>query len=331
MFPSKCLRVKAALAREEVDRPPYAFWTHFPGIDLDPYALAKATVSFARELDLDFVKTMPNGLFCVEDWGVVGDYTRIAEGGVARPVALGVNSVADWDHIRRLDVTQGAYGRELLHLSQVISALGPEVPVLVTAFSPVTIACKLAGAAYRAHLKTHSALVLAALAEIAATTCDFVSRAIELGGAGIFFAAQEAKRDALSEPEYRDFALCFDHQVLAAASKGWFNVLHIHGENIWFDLLKDYPVTALNWHIGETAPTISDYYAGGGRKPIVGGLQRGTLTRGELDAVRGQIATVMKETNGRGILLSQGCVIRHPVDRAVLRAVAHDIKSLADV
>ena len=45
-------RVRAALLGQPVDRLPYAFWTHFPLTDLDPDALAEATVDFARELVL---------------------------------------------------------------------------------------------------------------------------------------------------------------------------------------------------------------------------------------------------------------------------------------
>ncbi len=72
---NKMERVRAALRCDTVDRPPYSFWTHFPGIDLDPVRLAQSTITFARELDLDFVKAMPNGQFCTEDWGVVSDFS----------------------------------------------------------------------------------------------------------------------------------------------------------------------------------------------------------------------------------------------------------------
>jgi uroporphyrinogen decarboxylase len=67
---SKEERVRRALASAPLDRPPYSFWSHFPGIDLDPEALVAHTVRFAAELDLDFVKAMSNGLYCVEDWGM---------------------------------------------------------------------------------------------------------------------------------------------------------------------------------------------------------------------------------------------------------------------
>jgi uroporphyrinogen decarboxylase len=93
----KLERVKAALAGEAVDRPPYAFWTHFPGIDLDPIRLADTTMAFAARHDLDFIGSMHNGMYCTEDWGVVCDYSDIERGGVARVVTPAVTKAEDWD------------------------------------------------------------------------------------------------------------------------------------------------------------------------------------------------------------------------------------------
>ena len=71
-------RVRAALACGAVDRPPYSFWTHMPGVDLDPQRLASETAAFAARYGIDFVKSMPNGLYCVEDWGARCDFSEEA-------------------------------------------------------------------------------------------------------------------------------------------------------------------------------------------------------------------------------------------------------------
>ena len=138
-------RVRAALRGEPVDRLPYAFWTHFPLTDLDPDDLAAVTIDFVRDLDLDFVKTMPNGQFCTEDWGAVSDFSEVARGGVAKVIQTAVSAPEDWLKLGVLDVTKGAFGRELEHLRQVCSALAADHPILATTFSPLTIAQKLAG------------------------------------------------------------------------------------------------------------------------------------------------------------------------------------------
>lgn len=325
---NKLDRVQAALNGEAVDRPPYAFWTHFPGIDLDPDALARETIAFACELDLDFVKTMPNGQFCTEDWGAVSDFSEVAKGGVAKVVKAAVNAPEDWPAIRRLDARQGAFGRELKQIAKVCTELGPDVPVLATVFSPLTIAQKLAGTAYRSHLQTHPALVQAALSAISATMAAFIREALNVGCAGVFFATQESSTKCVSTETYLEFGKPYDLEVLDAASGGWFNVIHMHGDDVMFDVLKNYPVTALNWHIGETPPLLADYAATSGRKPVVGGLRRMALTDGDMNMTRADIADAMTATGGRGLLLGPACVIRHPVDHAVLKAVIGEIRKL---
>jgi uroporphyrinogen decarboxylase len=322
----KIERVKASLRGDCVDRPPYSFWTHFPGVDLDAAALARDTVAFARELDLDFVKTMPNGQFCTEDWGAVSDFSEVSRGGVAKVVKPAVSGPLDWQNIRRLDVHHGAFGRELRQIKEVCAALGEDMPVLATSFSPLTVAQKLAGENYRAHLKSHPELVATALSHIAATMADFVHAAVQAGCAGVFHATQESSFKFMSAMTYLEFGKPYDLQVLHAAQDGWFNAVHMHGEDVMFDLLKEYPVSALNWHIGETDPPLSAYAAQPARKPVLGGLRRMALTHGDMSALRIDIANAMAATGGRGLLLGPGCVIRHPVDRAVLTAVGDAIK-----
>ena len=325
---TKLERVRAALNGEAVDRPPYAFWTHMPGIDLDPQRLAEATASFAARYDLDFVKSMPNGLYCVEDWGCVCDYSGIAQGGVAEVVDPAIKTVRDWRTLDVVDITRGSYGRELEHLTALLQRVGPGVPVLSTAFSPLTIAGKLSNGASREHIALDPDAVRSGLEVITEVTCAFVRETVARGCAGMFFAIQEATRSAYGEEAYRAFGEPYDRRVIEAAKDagGWFNVVHMHGDDILFDLLKNYDVTALNWHIGETPPSVSDYRGSGGTKPIVGGLQRGHITQQDRAGIEADIQRALSESSGRGLLLAPACVIRHPVDEATLTWTAARIR-----
>jgi uroporphyrinogen decarboxylase len=314
-------RVRRALASAEVDRPPYSFWSHFPGTDLDPQALVKQTVRFARELDLDFVKAMSNGMYCVEDWGIVADYSDITHGGAARAVSTPVIEAADWRRIGRLGVGAPALGRELRHLAGLVSAFGQDTPILATVFSPLTIAHKIAGQALERDVRHAPELVLDALEKIALTTADFARAALAAGCAGIFFALQDADPDHFDDAAYAKFGEPFDRMVLNAAAAGWFNVVHMHGEKILFDRVKTYPVAALNWHIGEAEPSVGAYRRAGGRQPIVGGLRQDGLTRCDIASVGADLDQLATDTAGRGILISPGCVIRHPVDMEFLKTV----------
>jgi uroporphyrinogen decarboxylase len=271
---------------------------------------------------------MPNGLYVVEDWGVRTDFSEIAAGGVAKVTDSPIEAPEDWAKIKRLDPTAGALGRELRHLSLLVEALGPEVPVLATVFSSVTIAKKVSGGRFPQHARTHPALVRAALDEIAATTAEFSRRAIALGCAGVFFAVQDATATS-GEAAWRELGLAHDMAALDGAKAGWFNAVHMHGDDIAFDVLAAYPVHVLNWHVGETKPTIADYRAAGGRKPVLGGLRRTPITQRDMAAVEDDIAAALSADGGRGILLSPGCVIRHPVDLDLLRGIAARIRGEA--
>ena len=324
-------RVRAALRGEALERPPYSFWTHLPGIDLDWQRIADETAAFQGRYDLDFVKSMPNGFYCIEDWGAQLDFSGIAAGGTGRVTTSPIATLDDWRSLAHLDVAAGAYGRELKHLERLTGKLGPGVPVLATVFSPLTIAAKLSRDAHRTHLNNSPEHVLAGLEVITEVTCAFAREAISRGCAGMFFALQEATRAAFTPADYARYGEPYDRRVIAAAvaAGGWFNVLHAHGDDILFDQLARYDITALNWHIGETPPTIAQYRDAGGMKPIVGGLQRGNLTRRDHDAVAADIRASLAQSGNRGLLLSPACVIRHPVDDAMLQWTAQAIRDYA--
>lgn len=328
---NKTQRVKAALAGEAVDRPPYSFWTHLPGIDLDPQRLAAESAAFCARYDVDFVKAMSNGLYCVEDWGCVCDYSDIERGGVAKVTTAAVNRVEDWARLQHVDAARGSFGRELEHLERLVQAVGPGMPVLATVFSPLTIASKLSNGLSRGHLASDPAAVLHGLETITAVTCAFTREALARGCAGVFLAVQEATRGAFDEAAYRAFGEPYDARVLDAAKSagGWFNAVHIHGEDILFDVLREYEVGALNWHIGETPPSIAEYRASGGTRAVLGGLVRGHLTQRDRTGIGHDIDLAMEQTRGRGILIAPACVIRHPVDPETLLWTAARIKSLA--
>lgn len=327
---NKVERVRAALADAAVDRPPYGFWTHLPEIDLDPERLAAATAAFALRYDFDFIKSMSSGLYCVEDWGCVCDYSEIASGGVSRVTVPAIRSAEDWASLADVDVHTGAFGRELHHFRELVRRAGPGVPVLATVFSPLTIAGKLSNGLYRQHLLQAPEALTHGLEIITRVTCRFAEAAIACGCAGVFFAVQEASFSVMDEASYRQFGVRGDQRVLAAAKAagGWFNVVHMHGEDIMFDVLKTYDAAALNWHIGETPPTLSAYRAGGGKRAVLGGLQRSHITQRNNIEIQNDVMQAVAQTAGRGLLLAPACVIRHPVDENTLDFTAALIRGL---
>jgi len=326
MDSGKQRRVKAAIRGERPDRIPLSFWTHFPGIDLDAVKLAETTYNFYKCLDLDFVKNMSNGLFSIEDWGCICDFSEIARGGVAKVLKYAINTSDDWSSLRELDISQGALGRELKSLEHLLTFMKGEAPVLVTIFSPLTTAQKLCGPAFFQYLRTEPAKVREALRVIAASTARYAARAIKIGCSGVYFASQLASLDFLTERKYHEFGVYFDLEVLhALGSTAWFNVLHIHGDNIMFNLLKDYPVQAISWHVWESDPTVEAFLLATADKCIMGGLQRFHITADARTKITDDITHMVKITGGKRLLMAPGCVIRAPYDLNTLMFIRQAI------
>ena len=305
-------RLVAAMAGEPVDRPPVALWRHFPGDDQRPEDLAAATVAFQRRYDFDFVKVTPASSFCLRDWGARDIWSGNVE-GTRDYTFYPIQSAEDWHQLRLLDPNQGALGAQLRCLRLIADELAGEVPFIQTIFSPLAQAKNLVGKErLLVHLRRHPDAVRAGLEVITETAVRFIVEAIETGIAGVFYAVQHAQYGLLSEEEYRTFGRSYDLQVLEAARGLWLNVLHLHGADVMFDLLADYPVQVVNWHDRETWPTLAEAqrrFDGA----VCGGLQRwDVVVRGTLDQVQEQVQRAFKDVEG-------DLIRRH----SVLRRVSH--------
>lgn len=312
-------RIAAAIEGREVDQVPYSLWTHLPGIDLDPAANAEHTYQFYKDYDVDILKTMNNGMYSIEDFGAKVDYSDIERGGVARITETPVKTAEDWKKVQPVSINHGALKREETYLELLLHKMKGEAPVIFTVFSPLTTASKLCPAMMDHVKEGHGDKVKEALKAITETTCALVQRVIEMGADGIFFATQLASYAKTEESFYREYGMPFDLAVLSASS-GWCNVLHAHGKDIMFPLLRKYPVQIFNWHAWESLPAVDEAQDLTG-KCIMGGLERMDITEGHKNAVEYQIYRTLKETGGRKLILSPGCVIRYPLDKDMLSFV----------
>lgn len=318
---NKIERIRAAINGDKCDQIPYAIWTHLPEIDLDPVRLADETYQFFKKYDVDIIKTMNNGMYPIEDFGCKVDYSEIKKGGVAKIIESPIQVPEDWRRIKPVNIELNAYGRELKSLELLLNQVNGEAPVLFTVFSPVTIASKLSGGKILEHIQMgHGAIVHEALEVIAEVTRNLSKKAIDMGAAGIFFATQLSSYNETTEAFYKEFGEPYDLKVLQGAQKGWANVLHAHGDNIMFNILKKYPVQIFNWHVWETLPDI-DEAAMQIDKCLMGGLGRMEITKGNLNEINNQIYKSIKALNGRKLILTPGCVLRYPLNEQMLSYV----------
>ena len=187
-------RLAATLAGRDVDRPAVAFWRHVPEADHDPRRLADAMLAFQARWDLDFIKVMSSGVYCVEDWGCTVAYTG-APSGAKQCTAHAVTMPEHWRRLALLDPGAGALGRELEAVYRIAQGRDEDVPVLHTVFSPLTVAHKLAGERLHDHLREAPDDLRAGLETITATLVRYVATAFEAGADGLFFATQTATPD----------------------------------------------------------------------------------------------------------------------------------------
>jgi uroporphyrinogen decarboxylase len=313
-------RVAAAIRGDPVDRVPISLWRHWPHADATARGLADAMVAWQRRYDFDLVKFMPTGTYGVHDWGA---QTVVAPGnsGTRRVVAFGVTAAEQWPMLKPLDPGSGWLGQEVEALRLAACALDNRVPILQTVFSPLTTARKLAGDRVFADLRNHPAEFKAGLQIIADTTIRLMDAFLEVGAHGFFLASQCASVDLMSAADYAEFGATYDRQLLDhVQGRTGFTMFHIHGTNILFDLIADYPVAMLNWHDRLTAPTLAEAQT---RFPglLIGGInEHGTLLHGAPEAVAAEVRNAVAQTGGRRLLVGPGCVIPTNTPEANIRA-----------
>ena len=314
-------RVLATLSRAAVDRPPVAFWRHAPEVDHTAEGLAEAMLAFHRRWDLDLIKVMSSGVYCVEDWGCRVAYLG-SPYGAKQCTEHAVKTRANWARIRPLDPGAGALGRELEAVSRIRKGRGDDAPILHTVFSPLTIARKLSGDRVREDLRADEAAVRPALEAITETLVRYVRASLEAGADGLFFATQTSTPEFITSEENGRWGAPYAGRVLEAArSASSFTMLHIHGRDIYFEQLAALAVDAVNWHDRLTPPSLGE----GKRRVnrvVVGGLAEGTTLRtGTPAAVAAEVHDALQQTGGTGVILGPGCVLPLDVPDANLQAV----------
>lgn len=300
------------MALRVADRPPVGAWGHTYREEWSSDDLARITIERARKFGWDFVKFQPRASSFAEAFG--SEYKPSGhrlKGPVLVTAAL--PDVDSWRDVRA--VNPKALEDQVESIGIVARALGPDVPVIQTVFSPLTVAGYLVGKSKSRvlrELRKNGDVVRPALDRIADALVDFSKRSVEAGAAGIFYAISGyASKDALPEAQYRELVLPTDLSVLERLpADGWFNVLHLCGSNLHFALSRDLPAPVVSWSVhNQGNPTLADGRKISG-KAVMGGLgQRSTLLYGPPPEVEAEARRAMGETGGLGLLLAPGCSV----------------------
>lgn len=318
-------RIQAALKGADVDHAPISLWRHFPGDDKTAAGLAKAMVDWQQKYDFDFVKFMPTGMYGVHDWGAETEYGP-GFGGSRVLVNPGITEASRWPTLPKVDVTKGSYGQEIEALRLAAGELKGSVPIFQTIFSPSTTAVKLRGQAAIDDMRQQPELIKAGLEIITEVTIAFLLESIRAGADGFFFATQGASSHVMTEDEYKEFGVPYDTRVLNAVHEaGKLNLIHVHGDDVYWDLAASYPVDMINWHDRTTFPNLSQAKERFGGV-LVGGIERVEISTGTADEVSAQVADAVAQTGGRRIVVAPSCVIPTNTPDANIRTAIATVK-----
>lgn len=301
-------RIQACIHGEQTDRTPIALWRHFPEEDQNHETLAAATIKFQQTYDFDIVKVTPSSSFMVKDWGVEDEWQNNPEGSRGY-TKRAIQQPQDWENLKSLDPTASHLAAQLKCLKLVREGVGTDTPVIQTVFNPMSQAKNLAGNdLLLEHIKKHPEAVMKGLETIAKTTVKFIEAVCEVGADGIFYAIQHAQGSILELDEYKSVALPFDQQTLKPTENFWCNMLHLHGKDVYFSLLRLMNLQIVNWHDRETYPSLSEaqsLYRG----VVCGGIRQETLYSGSPAQVKEEAVNAIKQTRGKRFILGTGCVV----------------------
>ena len=322
-------RVYAALEGKPVDQVPLSLWRHFHKQDQTPAGLAEATLAFYRKYDFDLIKLTPSGLYAIEDWGAQIILSK-DDGQPPRLKKPVIKNSKDWRNLTALNATDGSYGQALEAIKLATNQLnGKSAPLLMTIFSPLTIAYKLAGDVLLEHLKEHPTDVHIGLATIAETTSRFANLAVEAGADGIFFTSDLSRADLLTKEMCQTFVVRYDLIALERVKLQPVPlILHFHGQNPYFEMVNQYPTHAVSWHNYESSPSIKEALTLTD-KTLVVGFDRSTLEHGSPAEVVAQMEEAIQQTGGRRLILAPACVIPTTTPPENLQAIIAIDRSVA--
>jgi len=317
-------RVVAALRGEPVDRVPLAFWMHNFATENSAKDLAAESLRLARVFGWDYLKPQSRAQSFAEMWGL----RYRPSGQRAVPYTVIEHPCATAADLARLEPASphtGSLGEQLEALRLIRTALGPEMPIIWTVFSPLMVVpFLLAGGRETALaiMRLEPTAMEDALAAIAETLAGYARACLEAGADGLFYATNITSRDLISAAECRRFQRPYDLQILDAAASASFNVLHVCGSGVRFEEFANYPVHAFSWAAGTDNPSLREGQRRTGRA-VLGGLPAKPVIAGLTPAAMAdRTRAALGEMKRRWLLLGPDCSINPDTPEALLHAAA---------
>jgi uroporphyrinogen decarboxylase len=288
---NKIERVRATLAGQPVDRPPFCVWYHFGNQHAAPEWTARAHLDFFEFYDLDLLKVM-------------NDYDF--------PMPDGLDSMAspgDLQRLSRLDMARSPMGKQLQAIELIAKALKGKALFVDTVFNAWnTLRRNLVKEAMEPLMANHPKALEAALQVMNDNLIQYALATLERGAAGIFLSVP-ASAESVTPEQYARFMRPFDlHLLNAIRGRGECHILHAHGEKLYLDQVLDYPVHVLSWADLNGGPSISQARR---RTPLtlMAGLDHLKFPSLSAALIRTQVRSARSQAGNTKFILAPGCSV----------------------
>lgn len=314
---SKKEQFHAVLSGRTIERPLVSCWHHFLEAEYDPTALAQATITFAKTYDWDWLKINPRATYLAEAFGNVYDPEDYQE-VFPRQTKQRIQAFSDVWTIPVIDVEKSAPLQEQLAAAQTIQTALPEMPLIQTIFSPLTILMFLTGNSSYYNQKMYGSQapldfkqllekerfgVHQALLHISQTLISYLTELEKIGLDGIFYAVTGTAHPQLfSEATFSEYSTPYDAMVLNAI-KGK-TILHTCGPFAHPERFEDYPVAAISWDTqAQGNPDLSIAL----KKVKVGGVSHQIFGQNQETEIKKQVQQALNQASS--FLLTPNCAV----------------------
>lgn len=305
----KVERVLCVVEGRRPDRPPVSFWHHFPPEKFFGDAAVAAHVAHVEAHDLDFLKIMhDNG------------YPDVGE----------VRDAADLARLAKVDGDVSEFARQLELIAALRRRFGPGLLMATTVFNAFATLRRLLRspakrtvhrppamngrgdeptAMIRRLIDQDADAVKTALTTIAANLATFAARCLQAGADGIFLSVRDDWLDGEDPGRglYADLVRPGDLHILAAASAGRFNLLHVCGRAVNFRAFAEYPVHVVNWADRAAGPSIAEVRSWMSPAICAGVDNLSTLPHGTPAECAAETRDALSQAGDRPIIIGAGC------------------------
>ncbi len=288
---NKIERVRATLAGQTVDHPPFTVWYHFGNQHASPETTAQVHLDFFEHYDLDLLKVM-------------NDYDYPMPAGLDV-----VETAADLQRLVPFEPEKTPLGHQLRAVEIIAAALRGRALFLDTVFNAWnTLRRNLAKEAIFDLMKREPEAVLLALQVVNANLIRYARASLERGAAGIFLSVPATAED-MTAADYERFMRPFDIELLEAIrGRGECHIVHAHGSKLFVDRLLDYPAQVISWADLNGGPSIPDMRR---RTSMVlmAGLDHVKFPYVSARAVREQVRTARAAGGATRFIVAPGCSV----------------------